>query len=843
MSKTDAARIESEAGAAVITTLMVMLLMAAITAGFTALVITDTRVRTLDGTRTQAFYAVHAGLEKLTSDLGDLFSANVAPTGAEINALTDSPPDDLGATWTQPDGSNGYRITFDADEDGNPAATVETVQQGPFEGLVGLATSYAMTVTGHVGDGSEASLTRTLQTVAIPVFQFGIFSENDLSFFPGPPFNFGGRVHSNSNVFLATESTSPGLTLSDRVTAVGEIIRKTLSNGQSTEDHGYNGYVRVITAPASYRNLGMTEGSLVDGLGSAQNPNWNTLSTGTYTHNIMNGRTGAKRLDLPIAQFGAQPIDLIRRPAVDEDTTRPNVLAERFYALASLRILLSDTAADITSLPGIDTSVAPIPLGTAEPSGYTISSTTPRRPPFAESPGTGTTGVDTPSGTPLLGGYLKIEKQTSPGVWQDVTLEILSLGFNEPQLRSSAPGGSTCSDYTPNAIIRLQRPWDNGGTCYSTSNLFGTSTSVARRYTPLALFDPREALYRDSSPGSSPEFGGVMYLVDLDARNLARWFTGQISSSDCPIACTGTSALNVNGYTVYFSDRRGNRNLSNEETGEYGDEDIVNTGSSGTPNNALDEGEDFNGNGVLDDYGKTPRLPFGMSSWPSSGSLRSSSRPWSTLSATEARRNPAIFFRRALRLVNGQDLYDAAPGLEGLTIASENPVYVLGDWNANVDGDDNFNNDDHVATAVLADAVTLLSRQWNDANSFANPYSPGDRDASTTSYRLAIIAGKGLSFAWSSTPKDFGTDGGAHNFLRYIEDWGGETLYYRGSIASLFYSRQATGTYKCCSTVYAPPSRGYNFDTEFLTPSLLPPRTPMFRDVNITGFQQIIRPE
>jgi hypothetical protein len=334
-----------------------------------------------------------------------------------------------------------------------------------------------------------------------------------------------------------------------------------------------------------------------------------------------------------------------------------------------------------------------------------------------------------------------------------------------------------------------------------------------------------------------------MYLVDLDARNLSRWFTGQISSSDCPITCTGTDALDVNGYTVYFSDRRGNRNASNEETGEYGDEDIVNTGSSGSPNGSLDAGEDFNDNGVLDDYGKTPRLPFGMSTWPSSGNLRSSARPWSTLGANEARRNPAIFFRRALRLVNGQDLYDAAPGLGGLTIASENPVYVLGDWNANADGDDNFDNDEHVASAVLADAVTLLSCQWNDANSFNNPYSPGDRDASTTSYRLAVIAGKGLSFTWSSTPKDFGTDGGAHNFLRYIEDWGGETLYYRGSIASLFYSRQGTGTYKCCTTVYSPPSRGYNFDTEFLTPSLLPPRTPMFRDVNITGFQQIIRPE
>jgi hypothetical protein len=840
MSKTRATRFESETGAAVVTTLMVMLLMAAITAGFTALVITDTRVRTLDGTRTQAFYAVHAGLEKLTSDLGDLFSANVAPTGAEINALTTSPPTDLGATWTQPDGTNGYRISFDADEDGNPKATVETVGQGPFEGLVGLATSYAMTVTGHVSDGSEASLTRTLQTVAIPVFQFGIFSENDLSFFPGPDFNFGGRVHSNSNVFLSTKATDPGLTLSDRVTAVGEIIRQTLSNGQSTTSNGYTGNVRVITAPGAYRNLAVTEGSLVGGLGSAQNSNWNTLSTGTYNHNIMNGRTGATRLDLPITQFGAKPIDLIRRPVADEDTSNPNVLAERFYSLASLRILLSDTAADITSLPGIDTSVAPIPLGTAEPSGYTISSSSPRRPPFGQAP----SGIAVPQDTPLIGGYLKIEKQTSPGVWQDVTLEILSLGFNEPQLKSSSPGSSTCTDYTPNAIIRLQRPWDNGGTCYSTSNLFDTSSSSARRYTPLALFDTREAIYRDSSPGSSPLLSGAMYLVDLDARNLARWFTGQISSSDCPIACSGTDALNVNGYTVYFSDRRGNRNASNEETGEFGDEDIVNTGSSGTPNGSLDAGEDFNENGTLDDYGKTPQLPYGVTAWPSMSSpLQQTTHLWTGVSATDARRNPPIFFRRALRLVNGKDLYDDAPGLTGLTIASENPVYVLGDWNANADGDNNFDDDDHVATAVLADAVTLLSDNWNDANSFNHPYDRGNRPAVTGWYRLAVIAGKGLSFTWSSTPNDFGTDGGAHNFLRYLEDWTGDTLNYRGSIASLFYSRQETGTYKCCDTVYNPPTRGYNFDTEFLTPSLLPPRTPMFRDVNITGFQQIIRPQ
>jgi hypothetical protein len=203
-----------------------------------------------------------------------------------------------------------------------------------------------MTVTARLPDASEASLTRTLQTVAIPVFQFGIFSENDLSFFAGPNFNFGGRVHSNSNIYLA-EGPGNTLSLADRVTSVGEIIRTNLANGNlSATQHG--GTVRAITAPNAFRDLAMAEGSLVGAPGSAQNePTWTNLSTGTYNHNIMTGRTGAKPLVLPITSFGGQPIGLIQRPAVNENVTNPNMLAERFYSLASLRILLSETQADI----------------------------------------------------------------------------------------------------------------------------------------------------------------------------------------------------------------------------------------------------------------------------------------------------------------------------------------------------------------------------------------------------------------------------------------------------------------------------------------------------------------
>jgi len=208
--------------------------------------------------------------------------------------------------------------------------------------------------------------------------------------------------------------------------------------------------------------------------------------------------------------------------------------------------------------------------------------------------------------------------------------------------------------------------------------------------------------------------------------------------------------------------------------------------------------------------------------------------------------NPPLLFRRALKVVNGSNLKQylnavPCPGATvcGLTITSENPVYVQGDYNANSAGM-GFT-DPHVGSAVIADAVTLLSNKFNDLNSFSFPYNLGQRNATTTWYRVAILAGKGPGFAWiPGTGTDFGSDGGMHNFLRYIENWGGQTLNYRGSIVSMFYNRQAVGTFKCCATVYSPPTRGYNFDTDFLDPSLLPPRTPMFRDINTTGFAQLL---
>ena len=142
----------------------------------------------------------------------------------------------------------------------------------------------------------------------------------------------------------------------------------------------------------------------------------------------------------------------------------------------------------------------------------------------------------------------------------------------------------------------------------------------------------------------------------------------------------------------------------------------------------------------------------------------------------------------------------------------------------------------------MADSTTFLSDNWNDANSIWFPYNTNGRSGNTTTYRLGIVTGKGLEFPQvTGTAQDYGTDGGVHNFLRYLEAWNG-TLYYLGSLVSFYYNQQAVGPFKCCTTVYGPPARNYQFDSNFLTPSLLPPRTPMLRDVNTIGFTEVISP-
>lgn len=475
--------------------------------------------------------------------------------------------------------------------------------------------------------------------------------------------------------------------------------------------------------------------------------------------------------------------------------------------------------------------------------------------------------------TGTIGGYIKIEKQDNAGTWTDVTMEILNLGIGAPN-----QGGTLCADPTPNAVLRIQRLRDNGG---DTTCTYGQSQN-SYDWWPQGLFDAREGSFRDSGTGfhsqTSPMMMmGVMQYISLDVANLKRWFSGAIGT-------TGSTARNDNGdgYIVYFSDRRGNHDPGNgdEETGEYGFEDFINsTTGAGTPDNVLQAGEDVNagdprwpansqqlyGANVWNDPNHMPTGP--VPAVANSLYTVANAHPWTVIpignttvlpGAGQALVNKQLLFRRALKVVNGgivggvNSLPDA-----GLTIAAENPVYVQGNFNAdqtapNVDWS---NMEPNRPAAIIADAITLLSRNWSDALSFEAPNRMPSRAATTTSYRFAAIAGKGLSFTYCGAACGnpghlYGTDGGAGNFFRLLEDWGAtgsspEGIRYRGSIISLHVNRQAVGAYKFVSSnnhIYNAGPRNFTYDSDFLIPDELPPGTPMFRDINTLQFRQILRP-
>jgi hypothetical protein len=884
----------SESGVALLSAILVLMLMSAMLVGFMALVNADQIAGGANRDQTQSYAAAHAGVEKLTSDLGQMFESNFSPTGAQVNALavpSRQPNLGNGTTYVAPGGppGSGYAIEFnDVNGDGNPdpedAINGSQITDGVYAGLMGIITPYRMIVTARTTGGSEVRTRRTIQTVAIPVFQFGIFSDNDLSFFAGPDFNFRGRVHTNQNLFVA-QGPNTTLLMSDRVTAVGEIVRSHLSNGENTQvatnGSTYTGTVRIAraancaTLAANCRDLAVAEDSVritsnppvppslltwVPGVppapgrwemrrvaGNTVDPAWDGISRVSYNSWMRNGETGARRLDLPIVDVsaGTTPIDLIRRPRPGDATGPGTAFEERFFRLASVRVLLSDTAAELTSLPTV-TPTPPVDLSTLSANAaYTAGA------PIATSDAAG--GARLPATTPLVTGFIKIERQSPSGAWDDVTMRVLNLGIAGRNLSNGVinmPDGNECQvEPYPDAIIRIQRLRDvpaNGALGASGVLRCGNGSTEATDYWPNVFYDSREGSRRESdNPGGTDVYlGGVMHYVEFDVNNFRRWLEGTTDGG----FITPGSTMNTTGYVLYFSDRRGNKDATAVETGDYGFEDIINPASAtSASNDSLDAGEDVNVNGVLDTYGGTPRLA-GAAPLDAMATVRT------RVATAIARQNPPTFFRRALKIVNGGMNQLPAVGPQGLTIASENPVYVQGNFNAcgtmtavcAAGGFGSTPGVDHVSASVLADSVTLLSRSWNDIRSFISPYVPGGRVGNTTWYRLGVISGKGISFlrptsATASDPKDFGTDGGAHNFLRFLERWDGE-LFYRGSIISLFSSRQATGVYKCCNIVYGPPARRYNFETEFLTPNLLPPRTPMFRDVNTLTFRQVLRP-
>lgn len=178
----------------------------------------------------------------------------------------------------------------------------------------------------------------------------------------------------------------------------------------------------------------------------------------------------------------------------------------------------------------------------------------------------------------------------------------------------------------------------------------------------------------------------------------------------------------------------------------------------------------------------------------------------------------------AIQLFNGRTIPNRQAvdtnGARGMTFATNSALYVQGSFNApggaNWDAS-TFGTEQgaEAPAALVADAITLLSDNWDNVNSAKGI---GSRTASNRSdFSAALIMGNVPS------QRDRGYSGGLENFPRFLEQWGNSrTAAYRGSLIRLFRSESHDAPWPGTGNTYSAPNREWSFHTGFreFTPPL-----------------------
>ncbi len=222
--------------------------------------------------------------------------------------------------------------------------------------------------------------------------------------------------------------------------------------------------------------------------------------------------------------------------------------------------------------------------------------------------------------------------------------------------------------------------------------------------------------------------------------------------------------------------------------------------------------------------------------------------------------------KTALRIRNAKNSAGAGKGTPssgtlkpGLTIATNAPVYVLGHFNS--DGIDSGTSGmttvdtsvEEEPASIIGDAVTILSPAWekgaatidttkpktgtaadyvSDADKKSNRkkfYGSNFGDDSAPNLTTAEYCEISAAIITGITPTNKNDDnaysGGAHNLLRYLENWKNKTNVIRGSLVCLYESRvhnKRFETYKHAN----PPGRNWGLHPLF-SAGRFPPGTPL----------------
>ncbi len=676
------------------------------------------------------------------------------------------------------------------------------------------------TVRPTTGGPITAYVTEKVSIRGAPLFSHAIFySANDLEIFPGPVMNVYGPVHCNSNLFLSSQGNS--LNFYGPVSAAGNLYHAwsnsdTRSEGTGGETIGQTpvNFINSAGTLVNQNNTGASTGwrdstmgasNGVSGIENLQplvtatsNASFRSAASQTWNGNLQTGAHGVQAY-YPIsfneiidaAGDKPDPHALIDAP----DTTLTT--SDAYY---SAKKKVEDQKMSMQSGLYIKVTVAAGAAGAAD----TLTS------------------IDLygPAGSAAAGA-------TDAGPNGGAKLGAMPANLVKLKAYQAAATGTATQPATKVTTTTVAGTGGNAGKYKwsKTTTTGGTWTqSVTRTYNGTGSSD---ALSGGSfSGGSSNTVTDTTWYSSQAAALAAAGATGTTPSGS-PSITIDTSTYSV---TSGFYDQRRDKGIDEVQLDmtqlRKAVQEMVSSGSSGSTANAIK-----NADGTA------------WTGWNGAVYVDIVSPNYQTSSQTGS-----------LSLVNGTVASGSSlipsygPNGKGLTIATNAPAYIKGVFNADGSGatttgangpattpdDGNDGSSGHASAespvCIAADSVTILSPNWNDANSFSS--SPPT--ASDTEVAAALLVGLVKTTASASS-------GGAHNLPRFLENWSGKYATIRGSLVTMYNCKVSTEPWN--TSFYSPPNRNWGFDKIFkngnyppITPKVMSYRRVDFTDLSAAGY-------
>ncbi len=227
--------------------------------------LTDIGIAQNHGGNTKSFYAAEAAAEYSYSQFALLLNQGTVPT--QTSDYTNAVP----AVGCQIKSAKATAVSYGPTPSVQRTITSSTPRLSNYVGLSTWVTQYTITATA-MDPSTNASSTVTFDATKylVPIFQFGIFYNNDLEMNPGANLTIpvNGWIHTNTNLYTSTSATE---TINSHITSVGNIDHGRAPNDTTAVSAGA---VKIEGADGQYHNLADGSQTLNNGVWTDNSTNW-----------------------------------------------------------------------------------------------------------------------------------------------------------------------------------------------------------------------------------------------------------------------------------------------------------------------------------------------------------------------------------------------------------------------------------------------------------------------------------------------------------------------------------------------------------------------------------------